>query len=129
MDTSPAGDGPAPGRLPFSRAFAQAGFSRPEADAWRHAGWTDAAEAARWRHLQRSFSPEVLRALADAGTEPAVVERLLDDHPGLGASHLLARIRRYAGLSRAEIDLRERVLENLHRPFAPSTSPGTAPSA
>ena len=54
-------------RLPFSRAFAQEGFSREESEAWRRAGWTDPAEAGRWRDIAGDATPAQLRALADDG--------------------------------------------------------------
>lgn len=91
MEPEVGDDRTAPSRPRFSRAFAQAGFSRVEAERWRQAGWDDAAEAAEWRPLSHWRSPEDLRRLADAGADPRHLE--------------------------VELDLRDQVLENLRRPY------------
>jgi hypothetical protein len=80
---------PASGRLAFSRPFAQAGFTRAESEAWRRAGWSDPAEAARWKHLAAHHSPGELLDLARSGLGPEDVV--------------------------VEIDLRDRVRQNLRR--------------
>ncbi len=87
----PSSTGP---RLPFSRAFAQAGFNRQDADAWRRAGWTDAEQAAAWYRAGSDRSPAQLKAIADQGFTPDQLP-FLDEDTG--------------------IDLRDRVLRNLHR--------------
>ncbi len=83
-------------RLPLSRAFAQAGFSRAESELWRRAGWTDAAEAAPWHRISSDRNPTELRTLFLRGFTPERVVALDRD-------------------DETEIDLRDRVLQNLHR--------------
>ena len=83
-------------RLPLSRAFALAGFSRADSEVWRRAGWADATEAVPWHRIGSDRSPTELRTLFLRGFTPD----------------------RVAALDRAdetEIDLRDRVLQNLHR--------------
>ena len=80
--------------MPFSRAWALAGFSRHDSERWRRAGWHDADEAARWRAEGADRTPAQLKALADRGVTPEQVPFLDED---LG------------------VDLRDRVLRNLHR--------------
>ncbi len=96
MEVQPRDDATTRARLPFSRAFAQAGFSRQDADAWRRAGWDDADEAARWYRAGSDRTPAQLRALALRGFTPDQLP-MLDIGEG------------------DEIDLRDRVLRNLHR--------------
>ncbi len=101
-------------RLPFSRAFAQAGFDRPEAEVWRLAGWDDPGSASCWRHLARWCTPEQLLVLAREGFEIDQVARVVIDTPGLTNDQIRIRIGRPENRTDDEIDLRERVLENLH---------------
>lgn len=109
----------APDRLPFSRAFAQAGFTPTESETWRRAGWEDATEAEAWHHLAGPCTPEVLRSLAAEGVEPAEVERVVRIAPELTETQLRARISSFRDLSDVEIDLRDRVRENLQLGLEP----------
>ena len=60
----------AAGRLPMSARWSEAGFKRADADAWRHAGWREADDAARWRAASTADRPGPLRQLHDAGYTP-----------------------------------------------------------
>lgn len=101
-------------RLAFSRAFAQAGFDRADAQVWRLAGWDDPELAAVWRHLDRWCDPEQLLSLARDGFDVSQVEAVVSESPGLTTAQIRARIGRPGNRTDDEIDLRERVLENLH---------------
>lgn len=101
-------------RLSFSRAFAQAGFNRSEAQVWRLAGWDDPELASAWRHLERWCEPEQLLALVRDGFEVGQVEAVVTGSSGLTTAQIRARIGRPENRTDDEIDLRERVLENLH---------------
>ncbi len=101
-------------RLPFSRAFAQAGFNRSDAQVWRRAGWDDPELAAGWRHIERWCAPEQLLTLVRDGFEAGQVEEVVTGSPGLTTAQIRARIGRPENRTDDEIDLRERVLENLH---------------
>lgn len=101
-------------RLPFSRAFAQAGFNRSDAQVWRLAGWDDSELAAAWRHLERWCEPDQLLALVRDGFEVDQVEEVVTGSPGLSTAQIRARTGRPENRTDDEIDLRERVLENLH---------------
>lgn len=57
-------------RLPMSARWSTAGFKRADADAWRHAGWREADDAARWRAASSADRPGPLRQLHDAGYTP-----------------------------------------------------------
>lgn len=100
-------------RLPFSRAFAQAGFNRSDAQVWRLAGWDDPELAAAWRLLEQWCEPKQLLALMMDGFEVDQVEAVVTDSVGLTADQIRARIGRPENRTDDEIDLRERVLENL----------------
>lgn len=114
------------GRLPFSRRFAQAGFDRSDAQVWRLAGWEDARTAAAWRHLQRWCEPAQLLKLFRDGFEVDQVEAVVTGSAGLTTEQIRARIGRPENRTDDEIDLRERVLENLHlgRPPRQEIHPG-----
>lgn len=101
-------------RLPFSRAFAQAGFNRSDAQVWRLAGWDDAKLAAAWRRLEQWCGPKQLLVLMMDGFEVDQVEAVVAGSAGLDTEQIRARIGRPENRTDDEIDLRERVLENLH---------------
>lgn len=63
-------------RLPLSRAWAQAGFGVDAAEDWRRGGWSDPAEAARWRDARPHSSPASLRRLFLRAYEPSQVARV-----------------------------------------------------
>ena len=107
-------DGISGHRLPFSRAFAQAGFSRGDAQNWRLAGWDDPVLAAAWRHLQAWCEPKQLLTLVMDGFDVDQVEAVVRESPGLTTDQIRGRIGRPENRTDDEIDLRERVLENLH---------------
>lgn len=100
-------------RFPYSRAFARAGFSATDAELWRRAGWHDPATAAPWHDIETAAGPEELLALAQDGFDAAVVARVASFAP----TFTVAWTRAVASPSRApvEVDLRDRVLSNLHR--------------
>ena len=109
-------DGPGQaGRLPFSRPFAQAGFSRDEAEEWRRAGWGDPTEAAQWHDLARWCSPRQLRSLALEGFVPADIECVARLFPSFTAAWTRALADAVTAAEDTEIDLRDRVRRNLHR--------------
>ena len=104
-------------RLPFSRPFAQAGFGRDESEAWRRAGWTDPAEAARWHHLGAHCTPRQLRGLAREGFTVEDVAGVARWFPSWTAAWVRALAMEAGAFTPAdvEIDLRDRVRQNLVR--------------
>jgi hypothetical protein len=104
-------------RLPFSRAFAQAGFTRDEAEEWRRAGWSDPTEAAGWHHLGAHCTPRQLRSLAREGFGPGDVDRVARSFPRWTAAWVRALAMEAGVFSPpdVEIDLRDRVRQNLQR--------------
>jgi hypothetical protein len=115
-----------PPQLPYSRPFALAGFGREQSEAWRRAGWTDPAEAARWRDLAAWCTPGELLDLAEQGHTPAAVARACQRFLPFTDGWVRSLGRPGADEVDVEIDLRDRVLENLHlgrsprRPSQPS---------
>lgn len=63
-------------RLPVSRTWSEAGFDRAAAEAWRHAGWSDARLAAEWHTASPNDEPSHLRSLSEAGYIPAQLQRV-----------------------------------------------------
>ena len=115
MAHHPTHEGGSTGRLPFSRAFALAGFTRDAAEEWRRAGWEDPLEAARWHGLSRWCSPRQLRSLALEGFVPADIECVARLFPSFTAAWTRALAEAVTAIEDTEIDLRDRVRRNLHR--------------
>lgn len=104
-------------RFPYSRAFAQAGFSADDAEAWRRAGWEDAQAAAGWHRIETAADAATLRSLAVAGFDADQVAQVARFAPMLTAAwtHALVKVHRDIDIDLRDIDLRQRVRENLFR--------------
>lgn len=100
-------------RFPFSRAFARAGFSPIDAELWRRAGWHDPDRARPWHEIATDARPEQLLALAEDGYDAAIVARVARFVPMLAVAWTRALTAPSAPPK--ELDLRDRVLANLHR--------------
>lgn len=100
-------------RFPYSRAFARAGFSPVDAELWRRAGWHDPERAAPWHDIETAATPEALLALAQDGYDAAIVARVAAFVPTLTVAW--ARALTTPSTPPKELDLRDRVLSNLHR--------------
>ncbi|WP_436793732.1 hypothetical protein [Actinospongicola halichondriae] len=100
-------------RFPYSRAFARAGFSAADAEQWRRAGWHDPDEAAPWHAIDTAAGPETLLSLANDGFDPETVDRVSRFVPTLTAAWTRALLP--VATMDVELDLRDRVLANLHR--------------
>ncbi len=115
-------------RLRYSRAFALAGFAPADAQRWRESGWVDARQAAEWRHLEACCTPAILRSLAEDGFHPAQVEWVVRFAPGLDEDQIRARLRTGPALPDLDIDLRDRVLQNLRRPYGAASAALSRPA-
>ena len=101
-------------RFPYSRAFARAGFSADDAELWRRAGWHDPDVAAPWHRIETCAGPEVLLTLANDGFDAETVARVSRFAPRLTSAWTRALLPPPETGAR-ELDLRDRVLANLHR--------------
>lgn len=100
-------------RFPYSRAFARAGFSPVDAERWRRAGWHDPERAAPWHEVETAATPESLLTLAEDGYDAAIVARVASFVPTLAVAW--TRALTAPSTPPKELDLRDRVLANLHR--------------
>ena len=100
-------------RFPYSRAFARAGFSPVDAELWRRAGWHDPEAAAPWHDIATGASAEALLALALDGYDADGVARVARFVPTLTVAW--TRALTAPSTPPKELDLRDRVLANLHR--------------
>lgn len=104
-------------RFPYSRAFARAGFTALEAELWRRAGWHDPERAAPWHDIGTAATPQALLALAEDGYDATVVTQVAAFVPTLTVAW--TRALTAPSTPPKELDLRDRVLANLHRDSGP----------
>lgn len=92
-------------RFPYSRAFAQAGFSADDAERWRRAGWEDVSTATPWHRIDTAADAVDLFALAADGFEAEQVAAVARFAPDLTVAWTRALLGRRAA---RELDLRDR---------------------